>query len=81
MEARSPKDRLRECGYEQDLARRIAGSKVRVFEGCGHCPNLEQPERFCELAIEFLSRVHQRQADRIATRNSSGKAKTTRRQR
>lgn len=59
-------DRLRERGYEQDLARRIAGSEVHVFEGCGHCPNLEQPERFCELAIEFLSRVHQRQADRMA---------------
>ncbi|CAN7584954.1 alpha/beta fold hydrolase [Variovorax paradoxus] len=52
-------DRLRERGYEQEVARRIVGSEVHVFESCGHCPNIEQAERFCDLTLAFLSRVHQ----------------------
>jgi pimeloyl-ACP methyl ester carboxylesterase len=39
-------------------AREIAGSapqgRLEVFEGVGHFPNAEQPERFNELLLEFL---------------------------
>lgn len=52
-------DQLRERGYEKEVARRIAGSEVHVLDSCGHCPNIEKPERFCELTLNFLFRVHQ----------------------
>ncbi len=56
-------DRLREKGYERDIARRLPDSEVHVFEACGHCPNIEQPDRLCELTTDFLTRVHQRHPD------------------
>jgi pimeloyl-ACP methyl ester carboxylesterase len=41
-----------------DEAREIAGSapqgRVEIFEGAGHFPNAERPERFNELLREFL---------------------------
>lgn len=51
-------DRLREPGYANALSARISGSEVHVFERCGHCPNIEMYERFNELVIRFLKRVH-----------------------
>jgi len=51
-------DRLRAPGYAPELARRIAGSEVHVFEKCGHCPNIEMADRFNALTIDFLKRVH-----------------------
>jgi pimeloyl-ACP methyl ester carboxylesterase len=32
----------------------IAGSRLEVFDPAGHCPNVEQPERFNRLVLEFL---------------------------
>ncbi|HEX3789871.1 MAG TPA: alpha/beta fold hydrolase [Pseudonocardiaceae bacterium] len=32
----------------------IPGSRLEIFEGCGHFPQIEFPERFNELAVEFL---------------------------
>ncbi|MDX3907976.1 MAG: alpha/beta hydrolase [Pigmentiphaga sp.] len=54
-------DRLREPGYADDLGRRIPGSEVHVFDRCGHCPNIEQADRFNDLVIGFLHRVHQKE--------------------
>ena len=51
-------DRLRLPGYAEEFGRRIPCSEVHVFERCGHCPNLEQPDRFNELVVGFLRRVH-----------------------
>jgi len=36
------------------MARRIPGAKLAVLEDCGHLSNLEQPERFNEVLLEFL---------------------------
>jgi 2-hydroxy-6-oxonona-2,4-dienedioate hydrolase len=32
----------------------IPGSELVIFEECGHFPQIEYPERFNELAVEFL---------------------------
>jgi pyruvate dehydrogenase E2 component (dihydrolipoamide acetyltransferase) len=36
-------------------ASRTAGSRVDVFEACGHCPHIERAEAFNQLATTFLS--------------------------
>ncbi|VCU69281.1 2-hydroxy-6-oxo-6-(2'-aminophenyl)hexa-2, 4-dienoic acid hydrolase [Pigmentiphaga humi] len=54
-------DRLRLPGYAEELGRRIRHSEVHVFERCGHCPNIEQADRFNDLTIGFLRRVHQKE--------------------
>jgi pimeloyl-ACP methyl ester carboxylesterase len=41
------------------MARRIPGAELAVLEACGHLSNLEQPERFNEVMLEFLRR-HQK---------------------
>jgi len=33
----------------------LTGSQLEIFEQAGHCPNLEDPEKFNSLALEFLS--------------------------
>jgi pimeloyl-ACP methyl ester carboxylesterase len=40
------------------LAARIPDCEVHVLERCGHCPNIEMADRFNELVIRFLKRVH-----------------------
>ncbi|MGZ3623068.1 MAG: alpha/beta fold hydrolase [Ktedonobacteraceae bacterium] len=36
-------------------ASNVAGSRVEVFEACGHCPHIERAEAFNQLATTFLS--------------------------
>ena len=36
-------------------ASRTPGSRVHVFEACGHCPHIERAEAFNQLATTFLS--------------------------
>ena len=35
----------------------IAGSEYVVFEGSGHCPQLEEPERCAAAILDFLARA------------------------
>jgi 3-oxoadipate enol-lactonase len=37
-----------------DMARRIPGARLAMIEGAGHLSNLEQPDRFNELVLDFL---------------------------
>lgn len=41
----------------RDIARRIPGAQLVEIEGAGHLSNLEQPERFNEIILDFLLRV------------------------
>jgi 3-oxoadipate enol-lactonase len=41
----------------EEMHAAIPGSKLVVIEDAGHMPNLERPEEFNEIALEFLSRV------------------------
>jgi 3-oxoadipate enol-lactonase len=52
----SDEDRLYPPGLVQRMAQRIPGSELVVLEACGHLSNLEQPERFNEVLLDFLKR-------------------------
>lgn len=49
-------DRVYPAGLVQRMAQRIPGAELVVLEGCGHLSNLEQPERFNEVLLDFLQR-------------------------
>jgi 3-oxoadipate enol-lactonase len=40
----------------RDMAKRIPGAELIMFERTGHLANLEQPERFNKAVLDFLSR-------------------------
>ena len=43
---------------EQDaLNRAIAGSRLTVYSGTGHCPHWEEPERFAADVVAFVRSV------------------------
>jgi pimeloyl-ACP methyl ester carboxylesterase len=50
-------DPLREPGYAHNIAARIVGSEIHVFEKCGHCPHIEYADLFNEIAIRFMQKV------------------------
>ena len=47
-------DRVYPLELTERMARRIPGAHLVVLEACGHLSNLEQPERFNEVLLEFL---------------------------
>jgi pimeloyl-ACP methyl ester carboxylesterase len=49
-------DKLRNPGYADDIVKRLPDAQLEVFEACGHCPNIEQAQRFVETVTAFLSR-------------------------
>ena len=49
-------DRARTPEHGAEMRDRIAGSVLAVIEDAGHTPQLEQPERFHDLALPFLLR-------------------------
>ena len=52
-------DRLREPGYAPALAQRIPDAEVVVYQGCGHCPNIEKAAAFNAVTLNFLRRVNE----------------------
>ena len=49
-------DRVYPVGLVQRMAQRIPNAELVVLEACGHLSNLEQPERFNEVLLDFLRR-------------------------
>jgi pimeloyl-ACP methyl ester carboxylesterase len=49
-------DKLRNPGYAGKIAARIPNSELRVFEDCGHFPQIEHHEEFNALVADFLKR-------------------------
>ena len=47
-------DRVYPPGATRNLAERIPGARFVEFTGCGHLSNLEQPDRFNQVVLEFL---------------------------
>lgn len=39
----------------EEMHRLLRGSRLEIFEQMGHCPHDERPERFNQLALDFLS--------------------------
>jgi 3-oxoadipate enol-lactonase len=50
----SDEDRLFPPAIAQDMARRIPGARLALIEGAGHLSNMEQPDRFNQVVLEFL---------------------------
>jgi pimeloyl-ACP methyl ester carboxylesterase len=48
-------DKLRNPGYAEEFIHRIPNAQLQVFEDCGHCPNIEQADRFNAAVIAFLA--------------------------
>jgi pimeloyl-ACP methyl ester carboxylesterase len=40
----------------REMAKRIPGAELVMFERTGHLANLEEPERFNKVVFDFLSR-------------------------
>lgn len=51
-------DPLREPGYVHEIERRIADVRTHVQAECGHMPQLEHPEDFNRLLLDFLATQH-----------------------
>jgi pimeloyl-ACP methyl ester carboxylesterase len=50
-------DKLREPGYADEIVARIPDGRVRVYDHCGHVPNLEAPEAVAEDILAFLADI------------------------
>ena len=48
-------DRILPSSQAFDAVARIPGARLRVFEHCGHMPNVEYPEEFNRIVLEFLN--------------------------
>lgn len=48
-------DRILPVSQAVDAAGRIPGARLHIFERCGHMPNIEHPEEFNRLVLEFLA--------------------------
>lgn len=48
-------DPLRERGFGLALHKVIQGSDLEVFSDSGHCPQIDEPERFNRVVIDYLS--------------------------
>ena len=42
--------------HAEEAARRIPDAGVEIFEDSGHTPQMEEPERFNQLVLGFLTR-------------------------
>jgi pimeloyl-ACP methyl ester carboxylesterase len=47
-------DRILPASQALDAAGKIPGARLHIFERCGHMPNVEYPEEFNRLLLEFL---------------------------
>lgn len=52
-------DRMVYSSGADRVLREVAGSRIEVIEHCGHCPQVEEPERLAELLIGFADPVAQ----------------------
>jgi pimeloyl-ACP methyl ester carboxylesterase len=48
-------DQVTDLSLGKRYEKGIAGAKLVVFDECGHAPQIEKPEQFNELVLEFLA--------------------------
>jgi len=48
-------DRMVYASGAERVLREVAGSRLEVIEDCGHCPQLETPQRLTDLVCEFAA--------------------------
>ena len=49
-------DKVYPLQLARELAQRIPGAELVIMKGAGHLPNIERPERFNEILLDFLKR-------------------------
>jgi pimeloyl-ACP methyl ester carboxylesterase len=49
------RDRMIPAWHATAAQQAIAGSRVELFEGAGHYPHLDQPERFAQVLTDFMT--------------------------
>ncbi len=49
------RDRVIPVAHATAAQQAIPGSRVELFEGAGHFPHLDQPDRFAALLREFIA--------------------------
>ncbi|MGQ0652384.1 MAG: alpha/beta fold hydrolase [Betaproteobacteria bacterium] len=52
----SDEDRVYTPDIARDMAKRIPGAELAMIEGAGHLSNVDQPERFNKVVLDFLLR-------------------------
>ena len=48
-------DKAIPVGRAREMHKILKNSRLEILDGAGHCPHDEQPERFNQLAVDFLS--------------------------
>jgi pimeloyl-ACP methyl ester carboxylesterase len=48
----------------------IPGSRLELFEGAGHYPHCEQPDRFADVLVDFLSSTAPARPEAVALKSS-----------
>ena len=56
------RDRMIPLAHAEAAVERLHDARLVVFEGAGHFPHLDQPERFAELMREFAHELRVRKA-------------------
>jgi pimeloyl-ACP methyl ester carboxylesterase len=49
-------DRLKPTGFAREVASRLPDARLVMFEGCGHCPQLEAADAWNDAAAAFLDK-------------------------
>jgi pimeloyl-ACP methyl ester carboxylesterase len=48
------RDRILPVGQGHATHAAMPGSRLEIFEGAGHCPHCEDPERFADVLVDFM---------------------------
>lgn len=62
------RDPIIPVGHGEDAHRALPGSRLEIFEGVGHMPQIEQPGRFIAVLEDFLGSTEPARFDRDAWR-------------
>jgi pimeloyl-ACP methyl ester carboxylesterase len=49
------RDPIVPAAHAETVRRLVPTARVEVFDGAGHWPHLDQPDRFCEVLLDFLA--------------------------
>ena len=58
------RDPIIPAGHGEDAHRALPGSKLEIFDGVGHLPQIEQPARFIAVLEDFLAETEPARFDR-----------------
>jgi pimeloyl-ACP methyl ester carboxylesterase len=50
-------DEITPLKWGEDYSAAVSGARLVVLNGCGHFPNLEQPNDFNRTVLEFLQQL------------------------